>query len=80
MESTACPRSYRVRPPGLRWQKRGPATEQVRRHPYFGLLFDEFEKAFRMCSTLLLQILEDGRFNGWKGRTVDFRTRAGDDQ
>src|SRR5207247_7985748 len=48
-------------------------TEQVRRHQYSVVLFDEIEKAHPDVFNVLLQILEDGRLTDGKGRTVDFR-------
>ncbi|HVH87769.1 MAG TPA: AAA family ATPase, partial [Terriglobales bacterium] len=47
--------------------------EQVRRHPYSVVLFDEIEKAHPDVFNVLLQILEDGRLTDGQGRTVDFR-------
>jgi ATP-dependent Clp protease ATP-binding subunit ClpB len=38
----------------------GQLTEAVRRKPYAVLLFDEFEKAHRDISALLLQVLDEG--------------------
>lgn len=51
----------------------GQLTEQVRRHPYSVVLFDEIEKANRSIHTLLLQILDEGRLADSQGRVVDFR-------
>lgn len=51
----------------------GQLTEQVRRHPYSVVLFDEIEKANRSIHTLLLQILDEGRLQDSQGRLVDFR-------
>src|SRR5262249_38301071 len=51
----------------------GQLTEQVRRHPYSVVLFDEIEKAHPDVFNVLLQILEDGRLTDGQGRTVDFR-------
>jgi ATP-dependent Clp protease ATP-binding subunit ClpB len=61
-------------PPGyVGYEEGGQLTEQVRRHPYSVLLFDEIEKAHPDVFNILLQILEDGRLTDGKGRTVDFR-------
>ncbi len=61
-------------PPGyVGYEEGGQLTEQVRRHPYSVLLFDEIEKAHPDVFNVLLQILEDGRLTDGKGRTVDFR-------
>jgi ATP-dependent Clp protease ATP-binding subunit ClpB len=61
-------------PPGyVGYEEGGQLTEQVRRHPYSVILFDEIEKAHPDVFNILLQILEDGRLTDGKGRTVDFR-------
>jgi len=61
-------------PPGyVGYEEGGQLTEQVRRHPYSVILFDEIEKAHPDLFNVLLQILEDGRLTDGKGRTVDFR-------
>jgi len=61
-------------PPGyVGYEEGGQLTEQVRRHPYSVIVFDEIEKAHPDVFNVLLQILEDGRLTDGKGRTVDFR-------
>ena len=61
-------------PPGyVGYEEGGQLTEQVRRHPYSVVLFDEIEKEHPDVFNVLLQILEDGRLTDGKGRTVDFR-------
>jgi ATP-dependent Clp protease ATP-binding subunit ClpB len=61
-------------PPGyVGYEEGGQLTEQVRRHLYSVVLFDEIEKAHPDVFNVLLQILEDGRLTDGKGRTVDFR-------
>src|SRR3989441_965044 len=61
-------------PPGyVGYEEGGQLTEQVRRHPYSVVLFDEIEKAHPDVFNILLQIMEDGRLTDGKGRTVDFR-------
>jgi ATP-dependent Clp protease ATP-binding subunit ClpB len=61
-------------PPGyVGYEEGGQLTEQVRRHPYSVILFDEIEKAHPDVFHVLLQILEDGRLTDGQGRTVDFR-------
>jgi ATP-dependent Clp protease ATP-binding subunit ClpB len=61
-------------PPGyVGYEEGGQLTEQVHRHPYSVILFDEIEKANPDVFNILLQILEDGRLTDGKGRTVDFR-------
>lgn len=51
----------------------GQLTEAVRRKPYAVVLFDEFEKAHRDISTLLLQVLDEGFLTDAQGHKVDFR-------
>ncbi|PYI12501.1 P-loop containing nucleoside triphosphate hydrolase protein [Aspergillus sclerotiicarbonarius CBS 121057] len=51
----------------------GQLTEAVRRKPYAVLLFDEFEKAHRDISALLLQVLDEGFLTDSQGHKVDFR-------
>ena len=61
-------------PPGyVGFEEGGELTEAVRRKPYSVILFDEFEKAHRDVSNLLLQVLDDGHLTDSKGRRVDFR-------
>ncbi len=61
-------------PPGyVGYEEGGQLTEQVRRHPYAVVLFDEIEKAHPDVFNILLQIMDDGRLTDGKGRTVDFR-------
>ena len=51
----------------------GQLSEQVRRHPYSVVLFDEIEKAHPDVFNILLQILDDGRITDSLGKTVDFK-------
>ena len=61
-------------PPGyVGYEEGGQLTEQVRRHPYSVVVFDEIEKAHPEVSNLLLQILEEGQLTDGQGRRVDFR-------
>src|ERR1700746_2966121 len=61
-------------PPGyVGYEEGGQLTEQVRRHPYSVVLFDEIEKAHPDVFNALLQILEDGRLTDSQGRSVDFK-------
>jgi ATP-dependent Clp protease ATP-binding subunit ClpB len=61
-------------PPGyVGYEEGGQLTEQVRRHPYAVILFDEIEKAHPDVFNVLLQIMDDGRLTDGKGRTVDFK-------
>jgi len=61
-------------PPGyVGYDEGGQLTEQVRRHPYTVVLFDEIEKAHPDVFNILLQIMDDGRLTDGKGRKVDFK-------
>jgi ATP-dependent Clp protease ATP-binding subunit ClpB len=61
-------------PPGyVGHEEGGQLTEAVRRRPYQVVLFDEFEKAHREVSNLLLQLLDEGHLTDSQGRRVDFR-------
>ena len=61
-------------PPGyVGYEEGGYLTEQVRRHPYSVILFDEIEKAHPDVFNVLLQVLDDGRLTDGQGRTVDFK-------
>jgi ATP-dependent Clp protease ATP-binding subunit ClpB len=61
-------------PPGyVGYEEGGTLTEAVRRHPYTIVLFDEFEKAHREVSNLLLQILDEGVLTDSQGRKINFK-------
>jgi len=61
-------------PPGyVGYEEGGQLTEQVRRHPYSVVLFDEIEKAHPDVFNILLQVLEDGQLTDGLGNTVDFK-------
>jgi len=61
-------------PPGyVGYEEGGQLTEQVRRHPYSVILFDELEKAHPEVFNILLQILDEGRLTDSQGRTVSFK-------
>lgn len=61
-------------PPGyIGYEEGGQLTEQVRRHPYSVVLFDEIEKAHPDVFNLLLQVLDEGHLTDSLGRRVDFR-------
>jgi ATP-dependent Clp protease ATP-binding subunit ClpB len=61
-------------PPGyIGYDEGGQLTENVRRHPYSVILFDEIEKAHPDVFNVLLQILDDGRATDSRGRTVNFK-------
>ena len=51
----------------------GQLSEQVRRHPYSVILFDEIEKAHPDVFNILLQVLDDGHITDSQGRKVDFK-------
>jgi len=55
------------------YEDAGQLTEAVRRKPYAVLLFDEWEKAHKDISTLLLQVLDEGYLTDAQGHKVDFR-------
>ncbi len=61
-------------PPGyVGYEEGGQLTEQVRRHPYSVVLFDEVEKAHPDVFNIFLQILDEGHLTDSQGRTVSFR-------
>ena len=60
-------------PPGyVGHDEGGRLSEQVRRHPYSVILFDEIEKAHPDVFNILLQVLDDGHITDSQGRKVDF--------
>jgi len=61
-------------PPGyVGHEEGGQLTEQVRKHPYSVILFDEIEKAHSDVFNIFLQILDEGHLTDSKGRTVSFK-------
>jgi ATP-dependent Clp protease ATP-binding subunit ClpB len=61
-------------PPGyVGYEEGGQLTEQVRKHPYSVLLFDEIEKAHPDVFNMFLQILDEGHLTDSQGRTVSFK-------
>ncbi|MFC1842386.1 ATP-dependent Clp protease ATP-binding subunit [Candidatus Dependentiae bacterium] len=61
-------------PPGyVGYEEGGQLTEQVRRHPYSVVLFDEIEKAHKEVFNIFLQILDEGKLTDGQGRTVSFK-------
>ncbi len=61
-------------PPGyVGHEDGGQLAEQVRRHPYAVVLFDEIEKADPDVFNILLQVLDDGHITDAQGRKVDFK-------
>ena len=53
----------------------GKLTEQIRRHPYSVVLFDEIEKAHPEVFNILLQILEDGSLTDGQGNKIKFNNK-----
>lgn len=61
-------------PPGyVGFGEGGQLSEQIRRHPYSVILFDEIEKAHPDVFNILLQVLDDGHITDSNGRFVDFK-------
>jgi ATP-dependent Clp protease ATP-binding subunit ClpC len=61
-------------PPGyVGYEEGGQLSEQVRKHPYSVILFDEIEKAHPDVFNILLQVLDDGRITDAQGRQTDFK-------
>ena len=61
-------------PPGyVGYDEGGQLSEQVRRHPYSVILFDEIEKAHPDIFNILLQVLDEGHITDSHGRKVDFK-------
>ena len=61
-------------PPGyVGYEEGGQLSEQVRRHPYSVILFDEIEKAHHDVFNILLQVLDDGQITDSGGRKIDFK-------
>ena len=61
-------------PPGyVGYEEGGQLSEQVRRHPYSVVLFDEIEKAHPDIFNILLQVLDEGHITDSQGRKVDFK-------
>jgi len=61
-------------PPGyVGYEEGGQLTEQVRKHPYSVILFDEIEKAHPDVFNIFLQILDEGHLTDGQGRQVSFK-------
>ena len=73
MEKHAVSRMIGAPPGYVGYEEGGQLTQQVRRHPYAVVLFDEIEKAHPDVFNILLQIMDDGRLTDGKGRKVDFK-------
>lgn len=71
-ESFSASRLIGSAPGYVGFEEGGQLTEQVRRHPYSVILFDEFEKANPSLFNLLLHVLDEGYLTDSKGRKIDF--------
>ena len=61
-------------PPGyVGYEDGGQLSEQVRRHTYSVILFDEIEKAHPDVFNILLQVLDEGHITDNTGRKIDFK-------
>jgi ATP-dependent Clp protease ATP-binding subunit ClpC len=61
-------------PPGyVGHEEGGVLTEAIRHKPYSVILLDEFEKAHRAVSNLLLPVCDEGRLQDSHGRDIDFK-------
>jgi ATP-dependent Clp protease ATP-binding subunit ClpA len=61
-------------PPGyVGFDQGGQLTEDVNKHPYSVILFDEIEKAHPDLTNILLQVLDYGFLTDNNGRRSDFR-------
>ena len=64
-------------PPGyVGHDEGGQLSEQVRRHPYSVILFDEIEKAHPDVFNILLQVLDDGHITDSQGVRWIFAIRS----
>lgn len=55
------------------FEEGGQLSEQVRKHPYSVVLFDEIEKAHPDIFNILLQILDEGTLTDSQGHKINFR-------
>lgn len=61
-------------PPGyVGYEEGGRLTDEVRKHPYAVLLFDEIEKAHEDIYNILLQVMDDATLTDSQGKKADFR-------
>ena len=61
-------------PPGyVGYEQGGTLTEKVRNRPHSLVLFDEIDKAHPDVTSLLLELMDEGRLTDSQGRTVDFK-------
>lgn len=72
-ESVASSKLIGSAPGYVGYDSTGHFTEKVRKHPYSVILFDEIEKAHHTVTQTLLQILDEGKIQDNKGRTIDFK-------
>ncbi|MDD4525255.1 MAG: AAA family ATPase, partial [Lachnospiraceae bacterium] len=73
MEQYAVSKMIGSAPGYVGYENGGQLSEQVRRHPYSVVLFDEIEKAHHDVFNILLQILDDGRITDSQGHVVNFK-------
>ena len=72
MEKYSVSRSIGSPPGYVGHEEGGQLVEQMRRHPYSVVLFDEIEKAHPDVFNILLQVLDDGQITDGQGRKADF--------
>lgn len=73
MEKYSTSRLIGAAPGYVGYDEGGQLTEQVRRHPYSVVLFDEIEKADKEVFNLMLQLFDEGHLTDASGRKVDFK-------
>lgn len=73
MEKYSTSRLIGAAPGYVGYDEGGQLTEQVRRHPYSVVLFDEIEKADKEVYNLMLQMFDEGHLTDASGRKVDFK-------
>lgn len=73
MEQYSVSRLIGSAPGYIGYEEGGQLTEQVRKHPYSVVLFDEIEKAHHDIFNLLLQIFDEGHLTDALGHKVDFK-------
>jgi len=73
MEKYSTSRLIGAAPGYVGYDEGGQLTEQVRRHPYSVVLFDEIEKADKEVYNLMLQLFDEGHLTDASGRKVDFK-------
>lgn len=73
MEKYSTSRLIGAAPGYVGYDEGGQLTEQVRRHPYSVVLFDEIEKADKEVYNLMLQLFDEGHLTDASGRKVSFK-------